>query len=245
MAVDGKHVYPDLGVGVVSVSYDDMCEIWEDSLKHDPEFTLLDVQNGFKYSEVMGALKADPSKVNAQGNPKDSELQRKAKEMYSSPYDADKIAIMAIQDRKAGFVTENSEVAEMNGIRLSFRSADCSDHAELLSSIFDGGGHGGASGGRIDLPGVTIDSKLAVTIDGKTEYDIKKVMSMARHNLDVLHDVNLTPEQKREQMHEVKVVIDENRGMQFHEMIAEMVKDIRAKQPKPEQNQETQVFYRK
>ena len=245
MAVDGKHVYPDLGVGVVSVSYDDMCQIWEDSLKHDPEFTLLDVQNGFKYSEVMGALKADPSKVNAQGNPKDSELQRKAKEMYSSPYDADKIAIMAIQDRKAGFVTENSEVAEMNGIRLSFRSADCSDHAELLSSVFDGGGHGGASGGRIDLPGVTIDSKLAVTIDGKTEYDIKKVMSMARHNLDVLHDVNLTPEQKREQMHEVKVVIDENRGMQFHEMIAEMVKDIRAKQPKPDQNQATQVFYRK
>lgn len=244
MAVNGKHVYPELGVGVVSVSYDDMCEIWEDSLKHDPEFTLLDVQNGFKYSEVMGALKADPSKVNAQGNPKDSELQRKAKEMYSSPYDADKIAIMAIQDRKAGFVTENSEVAEMNGIRLSFRSADCSNHAELLSSIFDGGGHGGASGGRIDLPGVTIDSKLAVTIDGKVEYDIGKVMSMARHNLDVLHDVNLTPEQKREQMHEVKVTIDENQGKTFHELIADMVKDIRAHQPKPD-NQPTQVFYRK
>ena len=244
MAVNGKHVYPELGVGVVSVSYDDMCEIWEDSLKHDPEFTLLDVQNGFKYSEVMGALKADPSKVNAQGNPKDSELQRKAKEMYSSPYDADKIAIMAIQDRKAGFVTENSEVAEMNGIRLSFRSADCSNHAELLSSIFDGGGHGGASGGRIDLPGVTIDSKLAVTIDGKFEYDIGKVMSMARHNLDVLHDVNLTPEQKREQMHEVKVTIDENQGKTFHELIADMVKDIRAHQPKPD-NQPTQVFYRK
>ena len=244
MAVNGKHVYPELGVGVVSVSYDDMCEIWEDSLKHDPEFTLLDVQNGFKYSEVMGALKADPSKVNAQGNPKDSELQRKAKEMYSSPYDADKIAIMAIQDRKAGFVTENSEVAEMNGIRLSFRSADCSNHAELLSSIFDGGGQGGASGGRIDLPGVTIDSKLAVTIDGKVEYDIGKVMSMARHNLDVLHDVNLTPEQKREQMHEVKVTIDENQGKTFHELIADMVKDIRAHQPKPD-NQPTQVFYRK
>lgn len=244
MAVNGKHVYPELGVGVVSVSYDDMCEIWEDSLKHDPEFTLLDVQNGFKYSEVMGALKADPSKVNAQGNPKDSELQRKAKEMYSSPYDADKIAIMAIQDRKAGFVTENSEVAEMNGIRLSFRSADCSNHAELLSSIFDGGGHGGASGGRIDLPGVTIDSKLAVTIDGEVEYDIGKVMSMARHNLDVLHDVNLTPEQKREQMHEVKVTIDENQGKTFHELIADMVKDIRAHQPKPD-NQPTQVFYRK
>lgn len=245
MAVNGKHVYPELGVGVVSVSYDDMCEIWEDSLKHDPEFTLLDVQNGFKYSEVMGALKADPSKVNAQGNPKDSELQRKAKEMYSSPYDADKIAIMAIQDRKAGFVTENSEVAEMNGIRLSFRSADCSDHAELLSSIFDGGGHGGASGGRIDLPGVTIDSKLAVTIDGKVEYNIGKVMSMARHNLDVLHDVNLTPEQKREQMHEVKVTIDENQGKTFHELIADMVKDIRAHQPKLNADQPTQVFYRK
>lgn len=244
MAVNGKHVYPDLGVGVVSVSYDDMCQIWEESLKHDPEFTLLDVQNGFKYCEVMGALKADPTKVNAQGNPKDSPLQRQAKEMYTSPYDADKIAIMAIQDRKAGFVTENSEVAEMNGIRISFRSADCSDHAELLASIFDGGGHGGASGGRIDLPGVEINSKLAVLIDGKPEYDAKKVLNMARHNLDVLHDVNLTPEQKREQMHEVKVTIDENQGKEFHELIADLVKQIRATQPKP-QNQETQVFYRK
>lgn len=242
MAIKGKHVYPDLGVGIVSVSYDDMCEIWEDSLKHDSEFTLLDVQNGFKYSEVMSALKADPTKVNAKGNPKDSPLQRQAKEMYSSKYDADKIAILAIQDKKAGFVTENSEVAEMNGIRLSFRSADCSDHAELLASIFDGGGHGGASGGRIDLPGVQIDSNLVVMIDGKPEYDTSKVLNMARHNLDVLHDVNLTPEQKREQMHEVKVAIDDN-GQQFPDLIAGLVKQIRATQPVPE-DQPTQVFYR-
>ncbi len=244
MAVDGKKVYPEIGLGVVSVSYDDMCEIWEDSLKHDPEFTLLDVQNGFKYSEVMGALKADPTKVNAQGNPKDSQLQRKAKEMYSSPYDADKIAILAIQDKKAGFVTENSEVANMNGIRISFRSADCSDHAELLASIFDGGGHGGASGGRVDLPGVQIDSKLAVTIDGKPEYNPKKIMNMARHNLDVLHDNSLTPEQKRAQMHEVKVIIDENSGKEFPDLVADIVKEIRAVQPKP-QNEATQVYYRR
>lgn len=243
-AVQGKKVYPNVGVGIVSVSYDQMCEVWEDSLKHDPEFTLLDVQNGFKYSEVMGALKSDPTKVNSQANPKDSELQRQAKEMYSSPYDADKIAILAIQDKKAGFVTENSEVASMNGIRLSFRSADCSDHAELLSSIFDGGGHGGASGGRIDLPGVEIDSKLVVTIDGKPEFDAKKVMNMARHNLDVLHDNNLTPEQKREQMHEVKVAINEN-GKEFPDLIADLVTQIRASQPKPQENQKTQVFYSK
>ena len=243
MAIKGKHAYPDLGVGVVSVSYDDMCKIWEDSLKHDPEFTLLDVQNGFKYCEVLSALKADPTKVNSQPNPKDSDLQRQAKEMYTSPYDADKIAILAIQDKKAGFVTENSEVAAMNGIRISFRSADCSDHAELLASIFDGGGHGGASGGRIDLPGVEIDSPLVVMIDGKPEFDAKKVLNMARHNLDVLHDNNLTPEQKREQMHEVKVAINEN-GKQFHDLVADIVTQIRATQPKP-QEQETQVFYRK
>ena len=236
-------VVSGLGVGVVSVSYDQMCEVWEDSLKHDSEFTLLDVQNGFKYCEVMGALKSDPSKVNSQSNPKDSELQRQAKEMYSSPYDADKIAILAVQDKKAGFVTENSEVASMNGIRLSFRSADCSDHAELLASIFDGGGHGGASGGRIDLPGVEIDSKLVVMIDGKPEFDAKKVLNMARHNLDVLHDNNLTPEQKREQMHEVKVAINEN-GKEFPDLVADIVTQIRATQPKPEQ-QGTQTFYRR
>ncbi len=243
-AVKGKKVYPEEGLGIVSVSYDQMCEVWEDSLKFDPEFTLLDVQNGFKYSEVMSAIKADPTKVKGSANPKDSDLQRAAKEMYSSPYDADKIAILAIQDRKAGFVTENSEVASMNGIRLSFRSADCSDHAELLASIFDGGGHGGASGGRIDLPGVEIDSKLVVTIDGKPEYDAKKVLNMARNNLEVLHDNTLTPEEKRILMHDVKVVIDEN-GKQFPDLVADIVKQIRATQPKPQQQQETKVFYRK
>lgn len=243
-AVQGKKVYPAVGVGVVSVSYDQMCEVWEDSLQHDPEFTLLDVQNGFKYSEVMGALKSDPTKVNSQGNPKDTELQKQAKEMYSSPYDSDKIAILAIQDRKAGFVTENSEVASMNGIRLSFRSADCSDHAELLSSIFGGGGHGGASGGRIDLPGVEIDSKLVVMIDGKPEFDPKKVLNMARHNLDVLHDNNLSPDQKRDQMHDVTVAIN-GQGKQFPDLIADIVTQIRATQPKPDENQKTQVYYRK
>ena len=90
-AIKGKKVYPEQGVGIVSVSYDQMCEVWEDSLKFAPEFTLLDVQNGFKYSEVMSAIKVDPTKVKGSANPKDSDLQRAAKEMYSSPYDADKI----------------------------------------------------------------------------------------------------------------------------------------------------------
>ena len=233
-AINGKAEYPEIGVGVVSVSYDQMCDIWNQSLEHDSEFTLLDVQNGFKYCEVMSALKADPSKVSGQANPKDSPLQAQAKQMYSSPYDSDKIAIMAIQDRKAGFVTENSEVADMNGIRLSFRSADCSDHAELLASIFDGGGHGGASGGRIDLPGVEINSKLVVMIDGKPVHDAKQVLETARHNLEVLHSKTLTPEEQRAQMHEVKVAIDEEGGKTFSDLVAAIVTEIRATQPAPE-----------
>lgn len=234
-AIDGKAEFPEIGLGVVSVSYDQMTDIWNKSLKHDSEFTLLDVQNGFKYSEVMSALKADPTKVNDQRNPRDSQLQAEAKRMYQSPYNADKIAIMAIQDKKAGYVTENSEVASMNGIRLSFRSAECSDHAELLASIFDGGGHGGASGGRLDLPGIEIDSRLAVMIDGKPAQDAKQIYETARRNLDILHSKTLSPEEQRAQMTSMKVVIDEKNGQELPQLLASIVEEIRATQPAPEE----------
>ena len=61
--------------------------------KQDPDITLLDVQNGFKYSEALGALKSDPSEVSQKLAPgqKASSLSEMATQTYTGPYDADRI----------------------------------------------------------------------------------------------------------------------------------------------------------
>ena len=48
---------------VMTVDYDKMYDVFNSSLQQDPDITLLDVQNSFKYSEVLGALKSDPSET--------------------------------------------------------------------------------------------------------------------------------------------------------------------------------------
>ncbi|MDD3238337.1 MAG: hypothetical protein PHV37_09615 [Candidatus Gastranaerophilales bacterium] len=240
-ALDSKEVNEDLGVGFISIDYPQMYEIWNDSLSQDPDMTLLDVQNGFKYSEVMSALKADPEKV---ANPKignnggkSASLADRAKEIYDSPYADDKIAILLIQDKKEGYITENSEIATQNGLRLSLRSGGASNHAELLASLFGGGGHGGAAGGRVDLPNVELDTPLCVKIDGEIENDHKKVYEELKKNYDILHDSSLTPEEQKNKTKDIKVALakDEN-GQSTKELLTEMVGFIRqeeeAEEPK-------------
>ncbi len=230
-ALNGREIVPELGVGFISVNYDQMYDIWKDSLNQDDEFTLLDVQNGFKYSEIMGALKADPEKVNAPAprNPEKPTLRERAQEVYFSPYQDDKIAVLIIQDKKKGSLTENSEISESNGLRLSFRSAGASNHAELLASLFGGGGHGGAAGGRVDLRDVELDSKLSVKIDGKTVSDSHAIYEVLKQNNEILHNSEITPEQKKAMTQKIEIVMaEEESGKTTSELITDLVKEIRS-----------------
>ncbi len=229
-AVNGRAIYPEIGLGIISVDYDQMYDIWKDSLGQDDEFTLLDVQNGFKYSEVMGALKADPEKVNQRTatNSEKPTLRELAHQVYESPYQNDKIAILIIQDKKEGSLTENSEIAEENGLRLSFRSAGASNHAEILASLFGGGGHGGAAGGRVDLKGIELDSKLAVKIDGEIVNDPSAIYKVLKQNNEILHDSDISAEQKREITQKIELTIAENEeGKTTAELIESIVEEIR------------------
>lgn len=229
-ALDGKEIHENLGLGFLSVSYDQMYEIWEDSLAQDEEITLLDIQNGFKYSEVMGALKANPETVNRQNSKKEYlTLSERAQEVYESPYNDDKIAILIIQDKKNGSITENSEIANMNGLRLSLRSPGASDHAELLASLFGGGGHGGAAGGRVDLPNVELDSKLAVKINGEIVSSPQIIYQELRHNYAIMHDSNIDPEDKKTMTKKIEVTMAEGgSGRTTTELITDIVEQIRA-----------------
>ena len=234
-ALEGRKMEPELGLGIIEVNYDQMYDVFDESLKQDPEITLLDIQNGFKYSEVMGALKADPSETSQRLAPgqKASSLSERATQTYTGPYDADRIGILVIQDKKENFITENSDVAKMNGLRLSFRSSATSNHAELLANLFGGGGHGGASGGRVDLPGVEINTPLVVKVDGKVVDDTASVYADLTKNYEIMKD-NSIPAEKRAGMCkkiEIALAEDGQQGRTTSQIITDVVKEIRKNQP--------------
>ncbi|MBQ6516394.1 hypothetical protein IJI31_04370 [bacterium] len=230
-ALDGREMYPNLGLGIINIDYDQMYDVFNKSLKQDSDITLLDVQNGFKYSEVMGSLKSNP-KDSAQIACGSNSLSSIAEQTYTSKYDEDRIAVLVIQDRKKGLMTENSEVASQNGLRLSFRSSNTSDHAELLASLFGGGGHGGASGARVDLPNVDLDTPLVVKIDGKIENDAEKIYQTIRKNYNIMHDSSININKKAGMCSKVKVDLAPYwyEGRTVSQLIQDVTQEIRTKE---------------
>ncbi|MFA6988774.1 MAG: DHH family phosphoesterase [Candidatus Gastranaerophilaceae bacterium] len=245
-SIDGKIVPEDengekLGLGIVQVDYDQMFNVWDVARKSEKqekgkaETTFLDVQNGFKYGEVMNILRTNPAK-HGKGGPQsdsDGELEGLAKEIaesdYQSTYDEDRIAILICQDKKEGCLDEKLNIATQNGLRLSFRSQDGSTHSELLANLFGGGGHGGASGGRVDLPGVTLKTPLGVEIEGVKVNDPTKILEQLEENHKVMNNNDLSDEQKIATCKKVKVVLD-NEGKPCADLINDLVVVIRKNQ---------------
>lgn len=249
-SIRGKVVDPELSLGIIQVNYDDMNKIWQTACDTpgSEDTTLLDVQNAFKYSEAMGVLRADPtltgkskggpqggrgSQGNRGGRPAEPQsLSEKAKEDYQGKYDKDRIAILVCQDKKKDALDEKLEYAEDNGLRLSFRSMEGSIHAELIASLFGGGGHGGAAGGRVDLPGVEIDTPLAVKVGGKVETDAAKILKTLKENYKYSHDTEITPDEQRAKIVPMELVIaDKETGKTTADLIRALVTEIRKEQP--------------
>lgn len=215
-STESTQVFPKTGLGFVNISYDQLYDIWESALEYDEQVTLLDIQNSLKYSEVMNTLRES------------SELNKKSSEIKieKTEYEDDKIAILMIQDKEKGKIDENSQLAKCNGIRMSFRSQEGTNYAEMLASLFNGGGHGGAAGGRIDLDGVTVNSKIAISIDGEPEYNPKKIYNALRENFEIKENNSLSQEEKSELTHKFAPVLDE-KGMKVQELINGVVTQIR------------------
>ena len=234
-ALEGRKMSPELGLGIIEVDYDQMYDVFNSSLEQDPDITLLDVQNGFKYSEALGALKSDPSETSQKlvKGQKAQTLTERATQTYEGPYDADRIAILVIQDKKENFITENSDVAKQNGLRLSFRSSAMSNHAELLANLFGGGGHGGASGGRVDLPGVTVSTPLVIKVNGKVVEDTAEVYKDLKQNYEIMKDNNIPAEQRAGKCKKIEIALAEDgqKGRTTSEIITDVVREIRKGQP--------------
>lgn len=213
----GMKVFAENGVGFVSVDYDQMYDIWESAKQDDEKVTFSDVQNSLKYSEVMGALRESPLK-GAKGS---------SFTPYESPYQDDKIAVLLIQDKQKGCLDSNSKLAEKNGIRMSFRSQEGTIHAELLASLFGGGGHGGAAGGRIDIDGVKLDSKIGIKLDGKLERNYSVIYKALKENYEIKKNTSIAEKDKAGLTHKFETVLDEN-GKTVHQLINGIVTRIRA-----------------
>lgn len=215
-SIESQQVFPETGLGFVSINYDQLYDIWESALEYDEQVTLLDIQNSLKYSEVMNSLRESSMLGN-----KNSVVPT-----YETSYDDDKIAILMIQDKEKGKIDENSQLAKCNGIRMSFRSQEGTNYAEMLASLFNGGGHGGAAGGRIDLDGVTVDSKISISINGKPEHNPVKIYNALKHNFEIKNDNSILHEEKVNLMNKFAPVLDED-GMEIQELINGVVTQLR------------------
>ncbi len=242
-SVKGKTIVRDkklgnLGLGIVQVSYEDMFDVWTQARKAEahtgrkPETTFLDVQNGFKYGNVMNILRSDPSKHNSNDKKllkKMTPVEKLAQQDYISIYDDDRIAVLICQDKKAGCLDEKLNIAGQNGLRLSFRSDEGTIHAELLAQLFGGGGHGGAAGARIDLPGVGFKTPLGVEINGKIETNPQKILNQLEENYKIRNHKHLSEEDKQKLTKTINIA--ENKyGKPCAELIQDIVTEIRKKE---------------
>ncbi len=201
-----------LGLGIISVSYNEMYDVWEKSKEFDNNVTLNDVQNAFKYSEVMGALR--------DGN------KSKNKLMQYNPKYPDNIAVLIIQNKEKGKIDEKGLPAKENSIRFSFRSSEGTIHADLLASLFGGGGHGAAAGAKLDLDDINVNSKIDVCIDGKIEKDTQKIYQTLIQNYKIKHDKKLTDTEKEKLSHKINI-LKANDGYGIQELISNIVFEIR------------------
>ena len=247
-SIKGKVIAEDsklgvLGLGIVQVDYDQMFDVWdlarksEKANKGKAETTFLDVQNGFKYGNVMNILRADPTKHPAERpNPKLSKIEQEAMKDYKSNFDSNRIAILICQDKKAGFLDEKLNIASQNGLRLSLRSQEGTLHSELLANLFNGGGHGGASGGRVDLPGVTLTTPLGVEIDGKKAENPSAVLAQLQENHEIMNNNDIPEDQRASKCKKVKVVLDDQ-----GKCCADLLQDLTVAIRKDEQKKKAQV----
>ena len=243
-----KILTEDLSLGVVQVSYDEMFDVWNLARKSEilnkgkAKTTFLDVQNAFKGGNVMNILHSDPTKHQGKKTHYSlTETEKAAQEDYEGAYDHQRIAALICQDKKAGCIDEKLNIADQNGLRLSFRSEDGTIHAELLANLFGGGGHGGASGARVDLSGVTPTTPLSVEINGKKATGAKEIFNQLSENYKIMNNDSLSEEAKQEKLKKVKVVLDKN-GKTCADLIKDVVVEIRKEDDTTVENEKKNVI---
>lgn len=220
IANEGKYENKQIGLGIVNATYDQMQDVLKLARTNEPETSFLDVQNAFKYSEVMGEFRGE-TRLDEQ---KDLGLGEQ-KEIIG-PYDSDKIAVFICESEKEGELNTEGKRSQNNALRFSFRSQEGTIHAELLASLFNGGGHGGAAGGSIVGKDVTLNTKFSVMADGKPVKSNKELYDMLMKNYELMHDKKYSVADRQARKIKFELVKDEN-GKNSAAIIEDLVKQCR------------------
>lgn len=232
VSLKNREMNPEIGLGIVKVSYDEMKAILEDAQKIDKNVSMNDVYNGFKYSEILNALKAKPA-FKKETTPPET-LAAKAAQTYTSAYDDDRVVVLMTETQKQGTINKYSEIADKNLISLSIRSGGKSNAAQIIGALFGGGGHAAASGASILMKDLTFDSKLKVKINGVVEDDSKTIYDTLVKNINLSERGNISTKGKSLQKNRVELVMsDDDEGKTCSELINDITSEIRQKQKMP------------
>ena len=123
------------------------------------------------------------------------------------------------------------EIAKQNSLRISIRSAEGTEYAALLASLFGGGGHGGAAGAKVDLPGVTAKTLLGIKINGTDVSEPKAILKAMTENFKT-QQAALNKGVPAVNPNRIEIVLD-SQGKSVAGWMTDIVKEIRANQPAP------------
>ena len=229
MALRGREMYPEIGLGMMRVNYAVMENILNEAKKQDENVQMTDVYNSFKNCEVMSALKANPTF--SRPNPNPVTYAEKAAETYRSAYDSDRVAVFMAQNQVEGSINKFSQIADKNMISFSFRSGGETNAAQVLATVFGGGGHAAAAGANLSMKGLDFKSKLTVKVDGKVA-SAKEIFEAANNNVNVSNNNKINFKDKAKMMKKIEIEMSKDgTGRTCGELIKDVLTEMRASQP--------------
>lgn len=118
-------------------------------------------------------------------------------------------------------------VSESGNISFSFRSKTSTNHAAILAGLFNGGGHGAAAGGHINMKDVDYNSKFSVNVNGEKETNFVKINKALQENFEI-KESKMSPEEQEAKMNKIELVkAEEGSGKTINELIESEVAEIR------------------
>lgn len=202
------NIIPELGLSITKVYFKPLSNYLKEYNTNSPEVNLRDIIATYKYNPASLASKYSDVK----NSPYKYKMIPK--------YDNNRITVMIREEAIAGELNVNYHMQKKGSLGFSFRSADGTNYAGILATLFGGGGHAAASGATLSLPGLTPESKIVVKINGRVENDINTIYRVAKQNYNNEYLNNEDDNAK------IDIEISEN-GLKIEDLLTELTREIR------------------
>lgn len=215
---NSTQIYPDLGLGFIGVSYDEINNLYNKAKKIDDTIELTDIKKSIKFSEAFSNLKKG-IKVEEDND------SRTISHIYNK-WGTNRITVLIFQDEKKGEINEDNKISDCNRLKISIRSLQGTNYAAIIAELFNGGGHSSAAGARLQLEDIGLNTKLAVKIDGEIEKNPQTIYEKLIHNCEIKQSTNPDSILKQKPLYNFEIIKDSN-GKNVYDLIADVVTEIR------------------